>query len=260
MRSMATSDSIEKALQAAVHEDSSVRQRAALYLGIHADDAVARELVSLLISEPDFYVRETLTWAVVTRADATYPLLVDALQDTGPERVQVLHALSKIRRPEAVAQILPLVDDPDDPDEHVAAKARWALGRTATPGAVSALIDHLGEQDDFSRRELTRALEQAGAAAVAGLAARLVEATEPSVRSHAAEVLVGIGDPGARPAADALFHAVDHDDNHVVVPAMEALAALDVPGVDERLARLREGEDQWLSITAGWLLEDRARR
>lgn len=257
MRSMATSDSIEKALQAAVHEDSSVRQRAALYLGIHADDAVARELVSLLISEPDFYVRETLTWAVVTRADATYPLLVDALQDTGPERVQVLHALSKIRRPEAVAQILPLVDDPD---EHVAAKARWALGRTATPGAVSALIDHLGEQDDFSRRELTRALEQAGAAAVAGLAARLVEATEPSVRSHAAEVLVGIGDPGARPAADALFHAVDHDDNHVVVPAMEALAALDVPGVDERLARLREGEDQWLSITAGWLLEDRARR
>lgn len=177
---MATSDSLERALQAAAHEDSSVRQRAAPYLGTHADNSVARELVSLLISEPDFYVRETLTWAVVTRADATYPLLVDALQDTVRERVQ-------------------------------------------------------------------------------GLAERLAEAADPSVRSHAAEVLVGIGDPDARPAADALLHASAHDDKQVVVPAMEALATLDVPGVDETLTRLREGEDQWLSITAGWLLEDRAR-
>ena len=252
---MATSESLEQALLAAAHEDSSVRQRAAFYLGTHGDDSIARELVSLLISEPDFYVRETLTWAVVTRSESTYPLLIDALAGDGPERVPVLHALSKIRRPEAVAEILPLASDPD---EFVAAKARWALGRTATPGAVSALLDHLGEEGDFNRRELTRALEQAGEHAVEGLADRLVNDSEVSVRRHAAEVLIGIGDPDARGAAEALFHVIEHDDKEVVLLAMEALAGLDLPGVDETLTRLRDGDDRWLSITAGWMLEDRA--
>lgn len=248
--------SLEQALRAARHDDPSVRQRAAFHLGTHADDSVAGDLVDLLVSEPDFYVRETLTWAVVTRAEATFPLLLEALRGTGPERVQVLHALSKIRRPEAVAHILPLAGDPDDA---VAAKAWWALGRTGTPGAVTALVDRLGEREDFRRRELTRALEQAGEPAVHALAGRLREAPDAEVRRHAAEVLVGFG-PAAVPAADALLHAVEHDGKEVVLAAMEALAALDVPGVDEVLVRLRDGSDRWLSITAGWLLTDRAER
>ena len=254
---MASSESLDKALRAAVHEDSSVRQRAALHLGTYGDDSIAGALVSLLVREPDFYVRETLTWAVVTRAEATYPLLVQALAESEGGRVQILHALSKIRRPEAVAQILPYIGDADP---HVAAKARWALGRTATPGAVAALLDHLGEEDDFSRRELTRALEQAGERAVEGLAERLLDASELTVRRHAAEVLVGIGDPAGRAAGEALFHVIEHDDKEVVLPAMEALAALDLPEVDATLTRLRDGDDQWLSITAGWLLEARAPR
>ena len=117
----------DKALQAARHDDPSVRQRAALWLGTHADETVAADLVRLLVTEPDFYVRETLTWAVVTRHTSTYPLLVEALRDDslaeGPGRVQVLHALSKIRRPESVAEILPLADDEDDAVEEVAADA-----------------------------------------------------------------------------------------------------------------------------------------
>lgn len=234
-----------------------MRQRAALHLGTYADDSIAGELVDLLTTEPDFYVRETLTWAVVTRARTTYPLLIAALQGGGPSRVQVLHALSKIREPRAVADILPLAGDPDDA---VAAKAWWALGRTGTPGAISVLLDHLGDEDDFRRRELTRALEQAGEPAVEGLAERLREDPSPSVRRHAAEVLVGLGDPAARGAGDVLFHVIEHDDKEVVLPAMEALAALDLPAVDETLKRLRDGDDTWLSITAGWLLSDRAER
>ena len=251
--------SVDKALQAARHDDPSVRQRAALWLGTHADETVAADLVRLLVTEPDFYVRETLTWAVVTRHTSTYPLLVEALRDDslaeGPGRVQVLHALSKIRRPESVAEILPLADDEDDA---VAAKAWWALGRIHTPGAVAALVDHLGVEQDFRRRELTRALEQAGEAAVEGLAQRLREDPDLSVRRHAAETLLAIGDPASRGAAPDLLHAVEHDDKEVVLPAIEALAELDLPEVDGVLTRLRDGDDAWLSITAGWLLTDRS--
>ncbi|MDN5717373.1 MAG: HEAT repeat domain-containing protein [Janibacter sp.] len=250
------STSLERALQAARHDDSSVRQRAALWLGTYGDESIADELVSLLVTEPDFYVRETLTWAVVTRAASTYPRLIDHLSDGGPERVQVLHALSKIREPASVAEILPLADDEDDA---VAAKAWWALGRIGTPGAAAAIVDHLGDEDEFRRRELTRALEQAGEAAVAGLASRLSD-PEPSVRRHAAEALLGIGDPAARPAAAELFRVVEDDDKEVVLPAIEALAELDLPEVDDVLVRLRDGDDAWLSITAGWLLTDRAER
>lgn len=251
------STSIEQALRAARHQDSSVRQRAALHLGTYGDASIAAELVELLVEEPDFYVRETLTWAVVTRAEATYPLLVAELDGDGPARVQVLHALSKIRDPQSVAAILPLADDEDDA---VAAKAWWALGRIGTRGAVSTLVDRLGVEDEFRRRELTRAVEQAGAAAVEGLAARLRDDPDPSVRRHAAEALLAIGEPTARPAAPALFHVVEHDDKEVVLPTIEALAELDLPDVDSTLQRLREGDDAWLSITAGWLLADRAER
>lgn len=248
---------LDRALQAATHEDPSVRQRAALYLGTHADDSIAGRLVELLVAEPDFYVRETLTWAVVARASSTYPLLLEALQTAPAARVQVLHALSKIRNPASVAQILPFADDAEDP---VAAKAWWALGRIGTPGAVAALVDHLGVEEDFRRRELTRALEQVGEAAVEPLARRLREAPDPATRRHAAEVLIGIGDPAARAAAPALFHVIEHDDKEVVLPAMEALAELYLPEVEETLRRLRDGDDAWLSLTAGWLITDRAER
>lgn len=250
------STSIERALAGARHDDPSVRQRAALWLGTHADESAAADLVALLVSEPDFYVRETLTWAVVTRARVTYPLLVEALRAGGPARVQVLHALSKIREPASVAEILPLTDDVEDA---VAAKAWWALGRIGTPGAVAALIDQLGVEQEFRRRELTRAIEQAGEAAVEGLAGRLDD-LDASVRRHAAEALLGIGDPAARGAAPQLLHVVEHDDKDVVLPAMEALAELDLPEVDAVLRRLRDGSDAWLSITAGWLLTDRGER
>lgn len=254
-------DRFDKALRAARHGDPSVRQRAAMYLGTHADDSCAAELVSILVDEPDFYVRETLTWAIVTRAAASYPYVVDLLRDDaqreGPARVHLLHVLSKIRYPESVAEILPHVDDEDDA---VAAKAWWALGRIHTPGAVAALLDHLGVEQEFRRRELTRALEQAGGTAVDGLAERLRHDPDPSVRRHAAEALLGIGDPAAREAADALLHTVEHDDKEVVLPAMEALAELDLPEIDEVLERLRDGDDAWLSITAGWLLTDRSER
>ncbi|MFX0539981.1 HEAT repeat domain-containing protein [Ornithinimicrobium sp. Y1847] len=249
---------VERALAAALHTDSSVRQEAALRLGTVAEDEHAPAMVAMLVSEPDFYVRETLTWAVVARGAAAMPHLLAALEGDEPSRVQVLHALSKLQDPAAVEHILPLANDPDDA---VAAKAWWALGRTGTPEAAPALLAHLGDTDEARRRELSRALEQLGEPAVAGLAERLADPESDLVtRRHAAEVLVLIGDPGARGAVDALIGAVEGDEKEVAVIAVEALAALDDPRVDEALQRLRDGEDRWLAITAEWLLSDRGER
>ncbi len=247
---------LEAALRAAFSTDPGVRQEAALRLGTLADAALAPRLVDLLVAEPDFYVRETLTWAVVNQAPAALPHLLAALGTAGPARVQVLHALSKIRDPAAVAAVLPLADDPDDA---VAAKAWWALGRTGTPEAVPALVAHLGDPDEARRHELTRALEQLGEPAVPAVAERLCD-TDLTTRRHAAEVLGVIGDPGARAAAGALARAVEHDEREVALVAVESLARLDVPQVEEALHRVRASGDRWLAVIADWLLVDRAER
>lgn len=249
-------ENLTTALRAALHADPSVRQEAAIRLGTLADASTAGELVALLVSEPDFFVRESLTWAVVRQAEAALPHLLAALEGRAPSRVQVLHALSKIQDPSAVARILPLADDHDPA---VSAKAWWALGRTATPEAVPALMAHLGDPDEARRHELTRALEQLGLPAVPALADRLRRG-DAVQRRHAAEVLTAIGDPGARGAVDALVHAVEHDDKEVALVAVEALARLEVPEVDEALQRLRGSSDRWLAIIADWLLSDRSER
>jgi HEAT repeat protein len=251
-----SSPALDEALRAAFSTDPNVRQEAALRLGTLADASLAPRLVTLLVAEPDFYVRETLTWAVVSQAETALPHLLEALEGEHPSRVQVLHALSKIRDPRSVSRLLPLADDPDDA---VAARAWWALGRTGTPEAVPALLAHVGDPDEARRRELTRALEQLGEPAVGGLADLLWHG-DGLVRRHAAEALSAIGDPRARGAADALAHAVVHDDKDVALVAIEALAGLDVPDVDATLERLRDSGDGWLAITAEWLLSDRAEK
>lgn len=253
---MSTDDTLARARRGVHHPDPNVRQESAFRLGTFADASMAAELVSLLVSEDDFYVRETLTWAVVAHAEAAYPHLIEALDREGPTRVQVLHALSKIRNPEAVQHILPMADDPDPA---VAAKAWWALGRIADVRGLPALLSHLGDPDPDKRRELTAALEQFGEPAVPALAERLLDRTNPvETRRHIAEVLVAIDDPAARGAADALAQAVEHDDKEVAVVAITALAQLDVPQVDEVLDRLRRESDGWLAIMADWFLSDRA--
>ncbi|ANS79547.1 hypothetical protein SGUI_2151 [Serinicoccus hydrothermalis] len=247
---------LEQARRAAYDLDPTIRQRAAVHLGTLGDDAQSAELVALLVAEPDFFVRETLTWAVCRHPQAALPHLLAALDDAPGARVQVLHALSKIQSPDAVPQILPFATD-DDPA--VAMKAWWALGRTGTPEAAPALLPHLGHGDEEQQRELSRALEQLGAPGVAGLTDAL-STTDPEVRLHAARALVLVGDPAARPAAAALVAVAEGDDREIAMVALEALAALDAPEVEPALERLRDGEDRFRSLTAQWLLADRAER
>lgn len=253
---MSSETPLQEALRAALSPDLLVRQRGALRLGTLADGSVAGELVALLVSEADPFVRETLTWAVVRQAPATVPHLLAALAGEDESRAQVLHALSKIQDPQSVQHALPLVHDPHP---LVAAKAWWMVGRTAALGTAQVLVELVGRQEDEEqRRALTRALAQMGEAAVPGLAEALGSG-EPAVRHHAAEALVAIGELAAG-ALDELLAAAEGEDREVAMLALEALGPVASPEVDALLTRLREGPSRWLATVADWLLVDRAQR
>lgn len=250
---MSTETPLQEALRAALSTDSNVRQRAALRLGTLADESVTGELVALLRSEPDPFVRETLTWAVTAQDRAAVPHLLDALAGKDPSRAQILHALSKIQDPGTMRHVVPLADDPTP---EVAAKAWWAIGRTGVPATAPVLVAKVGMlETDEARAALTRALEHMGAPAVPGLA-ECLGSDDPAVRRHAAQALVAIGHP-ALGALDALVAAAQGEDRELAMLAMEALAPLDSPRVDQVLAQLRDGPSRWLATVADWLLSTR---
>lgn len=219
-----------------------------------ADETVGAELVDLLVHEPDPFVRETLTWTIVAHQEHTLPHLMHALEGTGPARAQVLHALSKIQNPGSVERVRVMVDDPDP---NVAAKAWWVLGRMAVPGAAELLVAKLGQQVDPERRaDLTRSLQHLGEPAVPLLAGQL-KAEEATVRRHAAEALVAIGE-AAEGALDELIEAAHSQDRDLAVLAMEAMVVLPSERVEQQLAAFRDGENTWLATVADWYLGERA--
>lgn len=246
-------DELDRALEAARSTDHQTRMRAAILLGTIADASVAEELVNLLVAEPDPFVRETVTWAVVQNGEASVPHLHAALAGDSPSRAWVLHALSKIQHPSTPELVLPLVDDPLP---QVAAKAWWVLGRMAVPEAAGLLTDRLGQQNDEDRKsDLTRALQFLGAPAVPLLGTKLGD-PDPAVRRHAAEALVAIGDDSIG-AVDELIRTAHSDERDLAVLAMEALVPLDDPRIDTLFETFRDGNNQWLATVADWFISER---
>lgn len=234
------STDIENAVHRLADPDRDVRQTAALELGGLEDPVAAPALVARLWSEPDFFVRETLTWAVARVDAAATPLLLDALHaDDDSTRVRALHALSKIADPATTAAMLPLTDDPS-PD--VAATARWALTRTGDPRAVAVLAAQLGVGDDDRRNSLTREIASFGEAAVPAVTAAL-SSLDPAVREHAVDVLCLVGSPGAEGAVTALGAALSDDDERVRLSAVMALRELRSPAARTAFAEARQAED-----------------
>lgn len=179
-------------------DDPNLRQAAAMQLGTRDTSLVMGELVLLMASESDDFVRETLVWAVVARPEAATPQLVDALGQDGVPREPVLHALSKIGDPSTVPAIAPHAADAD---RLVAAKAWWALGRIGAAEGLPVALEHLGDPDAARRHGLTRALLQFGEPAIDALK-RELSSEDAGRRSHAAEVLVAFADPDQYGLAD----------------------------------------------------------
>lgn len=121
-------------LAALAAEDGSTRLKAALAIGSNPESGLVDTLVARCAIEPDFYVRDMLTWAL-TRfpSEITVPRLVAELRsESAQARSQALHTLSKIKDPGAFPAITrSLLRDPSAGFELAVheAKRLFALGK-----------------------------------------------------------------------------------------------------------------------------------
>lgn len=209
-----------------LHPDKNVRIRAALDLGAAQHRAALPDLIERLGHEPDFFVRENLTWAVVRMgADAVPPLLELLENPDAATRLQAVHTLSKLAEPASAVALGQAVNDPED---EVARKAIFALGQLGHPAALGTLVAQVGHPDAERRNTLSTALVEFGQAALSPLQA-LLQHPEAQRRAHAAEILGLLGESAAAPT---LTQALLDDTWEVRFAALSALGHL--PGEEAR--------------------------
>ncbi|GAB3998519.1 HEAT repeat domain-containing protein [Glycomyces albus] len=179
---------------------SSTRLQVALAAGTHPDPDAAEALVARSAIEPDFYVRDMLTWALTRLPpELTVPRLLAELRSERPQaRAQALHTLSKIGDASAWPQVT--TDLLRDGDDEVARSA-WRAAVVLVPEGrekelAEELASQLGRGDREMRRSLSRALVELGEVAepVLGTAAA---SEDPEVVAHARATERLLADPDA---------------------------------------------------------------
>ncbi|WP_051110468.1 HEAT repeat domain-containing protein [Longispora albida] len=167
---------------------SSVRLRAALAAGTVPDPGNIGLLVERCGVEPDFFVRDMLTWAL-TRHDpsSTVDMLLAELRSGNPQaRSQSLHTLSKIGGP----RVWPAItrDLLRDADDEVARTAwRTAAGLVPegqVPGLAAELSSQFNRGDRDVQNSLSRAFVTLGSPAMP-VVEQAKSASDPGVRAHA---------------------------------------------------------------------------
>ncbi|MFJ3145148.1 HEAT repeat domain-containing protein [Streptomyces halstedii] len=151
-----------RALRGLAHDSSSVRLRAALAVGTAPDPECVGALIERCAVEPEFYVRDMLTWALTRHpASTTLPALLDELRsERAQARSQALHTLSKIGDRRAWPAITPaLLADADDE----VARSAWRAAVVLVPegeehGLALVLATQLGRGERETRLSLSRAL------------------------------------------------------------------------------------------------------
>ena len=169
------------------------RLQAGLDIGIRADRRDLDALVRRCAVEPDFFVRDMLTWALTRLpADETVPRLVAALDSSVPQELaQALHTLSKIGdRRGWRAQDPSRIGDRliAHPDTEVARSA-WRCAVALVPGddrddLADVLVTQLGRGDVETQKSLSRAIVALGEDLVSVLDEKLLSEDE-TVRAHA---------------------------------------------------------------------------
>jgi HEAT repeat protein len=179
---------------------SSVRLQAALAAGTAADSADLPALLERCAVEPDFFVRDMLTWAITRLPPAqTVPAVVAELdRDLAQARSQALHTLSKIGDRRTFPMVSRLISDPEDEVSQAAWRAAVALvpadRRTELGGQLLGQLGRGGEELQLS---LSRAFLGLGGEICLPLLQRAVGALQrsESARTHAAATLRLFRDP-----------------------------------------------------------------
>ena len=173
--------------------DKSVRLQAALAAGTYPEDQFIEVLISQCAHEPDFFVRDTLSWALM-RQDI--PRVIERLKvelhsENPQAKSQALHTLSKI----GDSQFYSLItnDHHFDSQDKVAVTA-WRAASVLVPDGEQAalakiLVSQLGRGDSDLQFDLTRFLCALGDSIVAPLK-QASESEKEEVRLHAAFTLM----------------------------------------------------------------------
>lgn len=200
-----TDEGREPVITALSSSNPQQRLQAAMSVGTTAEDRHLGALIQRCRIEPDFFIRDMLTWAVTRMpAEATVPLLVAELSSDVPQaQSQALHTLSKIgdsRGWEAM--------DPGVIGDRLIAHADTEVARSAWRAAValvpgddrerlaSSLVTQLGRGDIETQKSLSRAIVSLGEDLVSVLDGRL-QAEEETVQTHAMATRDMFTDPDA---------------------------------------------------------------
>ncbi|WP_230883520.1 HEAT repeat domain-containing protein [Planomonospora sp. ID82291] len=189
-----------RALRGLEDDSPSVRLRAALAVGSAPDPRFVGKLVERCAIEPEFSVRDMLTWALTRHpASVTVPgLLRELRSERAQARSQALHTLSKIGDRRAWPAITrALLTDADDEVARSAWRAAVALvPEGEEPELAGTLATQLGRGGRETQVSLSRALVALGGAVTAILRAAAVD-PDPRVRRHAIATERLLRDPEA---------------------------------------------------------------
>lgn len=179
-------------------KDSSVRLKAAMAAGSNPDPGLLETLVERCAVEPDFFVRDMLSWALTRLSpEITLPRLRQEL-DSGRARArsQALHTLSKIGEARAWNWITrDLLRDADDE----VARTAWRVAAALVPedekkDLAGELVRQLGRGDRTVRLSLSRALVDLGDVIEPALETAAAN-PDPAVAEHAHATVLLLQDP-----------------------------------------------------------------
>ncbi|MEV5576414.1 HEAT repeat domain-containing protein [Spirillospora sp. NPDC052269] len=179
---------VERAFRGLENDDASVRLRAAMAVGMAPDPRLVEKLIERSAVEPEFFVRDMLTWALTCHSPVvTVPRLIDELGSENPQaRSQALHTLSKVGDRRAWPAITrELLTDADDE----VARTAWRTAVVLAPEDERAelagvLATQLGRGERETQLSLSRALIELGEVIMPTLRAAMRHA-DPRVRQHA---------------------------------------------------------------------------
>lgn len=168
--------------------NSSIRLKAALAAGSRADPGWLETLVERCAVEPDFFVRDMLSWALTRLpSEAVLPRLRKELgSECRQARSQALHTLSKIGDKSAWGWITrDMLRDSDDELARTAWRCAVALVPEGEKKALGEeLASQLGRGDRDVQLSLSRALIGLGDAVESALD-RAAESPNPAKAAHA---------------------------------------------------------------------------
>ncbi|MEW2514019.1 HEAT repeat domain-containing protein [Streptomyces sp. NPDC046870] len=183
-------------------EDSrpTVRLRTAMAAGTTPDPRFVDKLVERCAVEPEFFVRDMLTWALTRHpVSMTLPVLLrEVRSERARARSQALHTLSKIGDRQAWPAITrTLLTDADDEVARTAWRAAVVLvPEGEEPALATVLATQLGRGGRETRLSLSRALVALGEVIVPALRSATM-APDRGVRTHALATQRLLRDPDA---------------------------------------------------------------